>query len=105
MKPGRFTPRESVAQRLLEMRAQAGSSVERHARYHSLVNRYQRLLLRNYLVRSQHRLRAGLHLWRRLGRRLRRPWDLVRDHYAAVRHHLRNRVHLTRTHRHPRPAH
>jgi hypothetical protein len=94
--------REPVAQRLLELRARAGSSVARHARYHSLVNRYQRMLLRNYLVRYRHRVRAGWHLWRRLGHRLKRPLDLVRNRYTAARLHLRRKP---THHHHPRPAH
>lgn len=105
MSTGRFQRNGSVTQRLLELRSQAGASAERHARYHTLVNRYQRLLLRNYLVRYRHRLRAGLHVWRRLGLRLLRPWGRVRDYASVLHHHLKPRSHAPHRHpRHPRPA-
>ncbi len=106
MNPARVRRSGSVTQRLLELRARAGASAKRHAQYHILVNRYQRMLLRNYLVRYRHRLRAGLHLWRRIGLRLRRPWGRVRDHAETLRHHLKPRPHAPhRNSQHPRPAH
>lgn len=106
MNPGRVMFRGSVTQRLLELRSRAGASAKRHARYHSLVNRYQRMLLRNYLLRYRNRLRAGLHLWRRLGLSLRRPWGRVRDHAEPLRHPLNSRPHAShRNSHHPRSAH
>lgn len=106
MRALRFQRRGSVTQRLLELRSQAGASAERHARYHTLVNRYQRLLMRHYLVRYRRRLQAGLHLWRRLGLRLRRSWTLVRRRSGSARPVPRPRPHApTRRTHHPRTAH
>lgn len=41
----------SVADRLLHLRHGAGGDAHKHAHYHAVVNRYQRVLMRNYLSR------------------------------------------------------
>ncbi len=40
-----------VAERLLARREAAGGSLSKHARYHVLVTRYQKLVLRRYMLR------------------------------------------------------
>jgi len=46
-----FKPKKPAAERLLVMREQAGGNSEKHLRYHVLVSRYQKLLLRRYIYR------------------------------------------------------
>jgi hypothetical protein len=41
--------KKAPAERLLSRRESAGDCSQKHARYHDLVSRYQKLLLRRYL--------------------------------------------------------
>ena len=43
--------KKSVAERLLARREAAGDNRQKHVRYHMLVTRYQKFLLRRYLIR------------------------------------------------------
>jgi len=54
----KFKIRKSVTGRLLSMREQAAGDHAKHARFHAVVNRYQRLLTRHYLTRYRIRLKT-----------------------------------------------
>lgn len=83
--------RSSVTRRLLEIREQAGDSVEKHAHYHELINRYQRVLMKNYLVRYRNRLQAHLQLMRRISAQVQVQWRIVKKGYCLYRQLLHNR--------------
>ncbi len=46
-------PKPRVTERLLDIRHQAGEDILKHARYHKMLNRYQRILLRTYLLKKR----------------------------------------------------
>jgi hypothetical protein len=47
-----FWNRKRITERLLAKREQAGDNEEKHRRYHQLVSRYQKIVLRHYLARQ-----------------------------------------------------
>jgi hypothetical protein len=51
MHPGVIRHRPSVTDRLLATRERAGGDPEKHARYHRLVTRYQKWVLRDHIAR------------------------------------------------------
>jgi hypothetical protein len=49
-----FWNRKRITERLLAKREQIGDNPEKNRRYHIMVTRYQKLILRNYISRSRH---------------------------------------------------
>jgi hypothetical protein len=52
-----FWKRKRITERLLAKREQIGDNPEKNRRYHELVTRYQKIILRNYIARN-HRHRS-----------------------------------------------
>jgi len=93
MKHEMVKPRSSVTYRLLEIREEAGDNIEKHARYHELINRYQRILMKSYLVRYRHRMKARLKIMRQISVQMQEQWHVVKKGYCLYRQIL---------HSHPR---
>lgn len=73
-----------VAERLLKLRQHAGGNAQKHAHYHSVVNRYQRMLMRNYLTRYRRQFQSHWQLLKQtpMLRRLAR-WKLKIRHQST----------------------
>ncbi len=48
-----FWNRKRITERLLAKREAAGDDLEKNRRFHKLVTRYQKLILKNYIARNR----------------------------------------------------
>jgi hypothetical protein len=91
MKKISLRPRTSVTRRLLAIRLAAGDNVEENARWHKLVNRYQKKIIKKYLIRRQRRFQAHLRVLKEISAHVQIHWHIVKTGYCLYRQMLHAR--------------